>query len=488
MFSVQKLIVLIAIIWYIITAYYSIGYIHADEHYQIIEFAGYIDGTNTADDLAWEFNRKIRPATQPVVAYFIFKVCDFFSINNPYNQALVLRILTAFLAVFTILFFNKSVKKFIQEKYWKILLILSYFIWFLPFINIRFSSETGSGLLFLIAVSLVIRNVRKPTNFLLIGLVLGLSFLFRYQIAIAALGLVLWMLFVRKEKLKNLLLIAFSGLLVVFLGYLLDSWFYGESVLVFWNYLKVNLIEGAAASFSTRPWYHYIQLLLYYPIPFIGVLILLSFLLLAYQRKTNIFVWIVLPFFIIHSVISHKELRFLFPLINFIPVVFILFIQAVKWHKLSKKWQLLLKAVIVVLLFLNLGALFVSSLIPAGLSSRVKITKKIYDFKREQPIDLYSFHNSNPYMPWGLPTHFYMEEDIRYKEVKSYQSDHINLDAIPLFVVLQKDLATEEVKDFLKITGFKKITTGAFTPIVPLYRSDDNVLLLYGEELLIDKF
>ena len=46
-------ILLAAFIWYAFTAYFSMGYYHADEHYQIIEFAGSIDGSNTEPELAF---------------------------------------------------------------------------------------------------------------------------------------------------------------------------------------------------------------------------------------------------------------------------------------------------------------------------------------------------------------------------------------------------------------------------------------------------
>lgn len=157
----HQIIFIIAIIWYALTAYSSIGYFHADEQYQIIEFAGIIDGTNTAKDLAWEYNAQIRSAMQPAICCLIFKVCDFFSITNPYDKAFVIRLITGLLSVLAIYFFTNSCKNIILNKYRKLFLILSYFIWFLPFINVRFSSETWSGITLLLALALVVRNKRS---------------------------------------------------------------------------------------------------------------------------------------------------------------------------------------------------------------------------------------------------------------------------------------------------------------------------------------
>lgn len=55
---------------FFITAWKSDGYYHADEHYQLIEFAGKILGTHQPEELAWEYNARLRPALQPTIAAF----------------------------------------------------------------------------------------------------------------------------------------------------------------------------------------------------------------------------------------------------------------------------------------------------------------------------------------------------------------------------------------------------------------------------------
>src|SRR5690606_24752862 len=95
----------------------------------------------------------IRPALQPTICYVVFSALHFFQIDDPYSQTFILRLLTMFLALFVIRFFIKTMLPKINENFQKIFIVLSYFIWFLPFINIRFSSETWSGLLFLLAFS-----------------------------------------------------------------------------------------------------------------------------------------------------------------------------------------------------------------------------------------------------------------------------------------------------------------------------------------------
>ena len=193
----HNILFIIAIIVYTTTAFYSSGYFHADEHYQIIEFAGMLDATNESKDMVWEYHEQIRPTVQPVIASYIFKLCERLSIIDSYSKALFLRLITALLSLSIIYYFANTCKKIVSPEYWKLFLVLSYFLWFLPFLNVRFSSETWSGIFLLLSISLVLRNYRSISAYCLIGAVLGISFLFRYQIAFSIIGLFLWLLFMR---------------------------------------------------------------------------------------------------------------------------------------------------------------------------------------------------------------------------------------------------------------------------------------------------
>lgn len=477
----HKIVFIIALFWYSITAYYSIGYIHADEHYQIIEFAGLLDGTNQTTDLAWEFDRQIRPTIQPIIAHLVLRACDFSSIDNPYTKAFILRLITALLAVLSILFFTNSAKKFIEKKYWKVFLILSYFIWFLPFINVRFSSETWSGLALLVGVSLLIKDKLTRKTFVLAGLILGFSFLLRFQIAVAVFGLVLWLLFIAKEKISNLAWMISAGFFVVFLGFLIDSWFYGDSVFVFWNYLKVNLIEGAAASFGVSPWYQYFLLIGYYALPPIGLLILVSFLYVVYKKLKSIFIWIAVPFVLIHIFIGHKELRFLYPIINFLPIIFILAIQSFNWKIVSNVRRKLLQISIVFLLVLNLVGLLYVSTIPAGLSSRVKISEYIYQLGIEKQINLYCFNKSNPYYPWGLSTNFYFQDNLEIRELDFVEkSSFLKNKKKNILVIDLKDIEDIDIQKFITNNNMIEICKSSPKFLIPLLRGTQ-VLVLYSD-------
>ncbi len=196
----ERYFFLTALVVYIVVAWFSTGFYHGDEHYQLIEFAAYKMGNVSPDELAWEFDARVRPALQPFIAFIVIKLLQSISIADPYMQAFVLRLLTALLALFSIRFFTRTCNFMVNPRYHKAYLLLSYFLWFLPFVNVRFSSETWSGIMLLNALSLVISiNVRSSRMYLIGGL-LGLSFLFRYQNAFLALGLCLWLVFIEMKR------------------------------------------------------------------------------------------------------------------------------------------------------------------------------------------------------------------------------------------------------------------------------------------------
>lgn len=483
----QRLILIIALIWYSITAYFSIGYFHPDEHYQIIEFAGIIDKPETSKDLAWEFDARIRSAIQPMICYSIFKACDFFSISDPYDKAFVLRLITGWLAVLVIFTFIKSIKHSINDRYWKLFLILSYFIWFLPFLNVRFSSETWSGLSFLLALSFIIKFKKNYQTYLISGLLLGFSFLFRNQIAFAILGLVLWLVFIKKESAKNIVFMTAAGFFAVIIGFLIDSWFYGNWTFTIWNNFKVNLIDGKASEFGISPWYYYFFYIFRFSFFLFGMVIILSFLYLVYKRFNSIFVWIILTFIIIHSFIPHKELRFLFPLVNLVPVVFVLAIQnlpKITWMNPPNKF---IKVLMICFISANLIGAIAASIKPVGIPV-IRIEQAILKMDNKKPINIF-YIDKNPFSQWGLVTNFYDQKDLRFNklelnnQVKMYSADS---GLQNLLVVSIGNVQNPEVQKFIKNMNMKEKTRSMQKfqiPFLMIYGFNTrNLLILFSDE------
>ena len=96
-------------------------------------------------------------------------------------------------------------------------------------------------------------------NFLFIGVILGLASLFRYQVGAMIAGMILWLLFIKKEKIRYLTSLVTGILIVIFLGVIIDYWFYGNWTFTPWNYFDHNILQGKAADFGVSPWSFYID-------------------------------------------------------------------------------------------------------------------------------------------------------------------------------------------------------------------------------------
>lgn len=405
------------VIVYLFTAWNSQGYYQADEHYQIVEFAGLKTGATTAADLPWEYDQKMRPALQPAICYIVLSLCRVAGITDPYSEALVLRLLSGLLAIVIIYYFIRSSLPLIREDRRKYYILLSYFLWFLPFLNVRFSSENWSGLFFLAAVAAIQQNHKKEmAGFIGAGVFAGLSFLFRFQSAFLEAGLFLWLIFVAKEKWGNLLIFGISWLFVLQIGVLIDSWYYGEYVLSAWNYFDQNVIRGVAESFGTSPWYFLPLYVIILPGIPIGLLIALAFLLLLIKKPRNMLVWITLPFLLAHAISPHKEGRFLFPLVNLIPLLLMTAFGELESLPLFTRNR---KALVYPGIFLLCYLLLVNAtgLVCAGAKAaangRMVISQYIHEKFANREIRLICGSHCSPYNPWpDLPEHFYEEKSL----------------------------------------------------------------------------
>ena len=90
-----KYIYISSIIILIITAFFSTGYNHFDEHFQVIEFAGLKLGLTEKANLPWEYKCMMRPAVQPLIVYSVYKAASVAGITNPFMVGFLMRLLSA---------------------------------------------------------------------------------------------------------------------------------------------------------------------------------------------------------------------------------------------------------------------------------------------------------------------------------------------------------------------------------------------------------
>lgn len=458
-----KSISVAACLVYVLTAYFSSGYYHADEQYQIIEFAGHVLGTHTPSDLAWEFAFRLRPSLQPLMAAGVIKACSLAGLYDVYWVAFILRLVSALFALFVIHRFIRATLHLVMPRNHTLYALLSYLLWFLPFINVRFASETWSALLFMLALSFLLAPGSRK-HFLTIGICLGFSFVFRFQSAFMSAGLLLWMLFIQRTRWRDLLLTAAGGLLIVAFGMLCDYGFYGEFTCSFWNYFRVNILENGASDFGVSPWTYYMQVVLRMGLPLCGMFMLAALLTILLRKPSFVLLWVILPFSILHSYIPHKEERFLFPLAILFPLLMIVALQEWQQMALSLRPRLqritngTAKVLLALLLLVNFTGMAAMMVKPAGLG-RMAVTEYIYRRYPGPGLHLVYCSWSNPYNPWTLETRFYHNSHIHTTEIKVLQElDTLWQSTLPvqLLVARKKDVAYQNGAQALQRNGYTK--------------------------------
>ena len=298
------------------------GMYHPDELFQILEFGGYKLGAISADHLQWEFAAHIRPALQPAMVVLVSKLTGVSF--NPVHTALALRIISSIIGWLSLTFITLIGLNWLKDDHSKRFLLYSYaFLWFLPVIQAHFSSESLSGSLFFAGLGCVWMARNKPTNYWLMagGFLVGLAYICRYQSALLIVGLFAWCIFIGRFGFKKLAWFLIPAALAVLAGILIDRWFYGEWVNTAWNYFKVNIIQGKANEYGRAPVWSYFVWNFNELIPPLSIIIIAGALFALIRFPKNSIVMSIIPFIVLHFLISHKEPRFLYPLIIAVPVL-----------------------------------------------------------------------------------------------------------------------------------------------------------------------
>jgi phosphatidylinositol glycan class B len=334
---------------HLIAAWYNAGFLNADEHYQIIEFAQYKLGRQAASGLAWEFAATMRPALQPWIAAGAIRLAEAVGVVSPFAIAFALRLVSTLLALWVSLELCARVLRTVTSSYLKMVaLSLSVFLWIVPTIHGRFSSENWGAALLAAGLCLMIdsaeawpaERTRSVALAIGTGLLWSAAFYCRFQVGAAIAGAGLWLLAIRRARLP-LVAIAVSFAVGCGLNESLDRWLYGVWTLVPYNYLVVNLVQGKAAGFGRSPWWMVPVYLLAGLIPPFSFVIVALLLAGVWYARRELLVWTVVPFVVLHAAIAHKEPRFLIPVLYFVGPLVALSVQALpdRVRAVLKEWR-----------------------------------------------------------------------------------------------------------------------------------------------------
>ncbi len=385
---------------------FSVGYHHPDEHFQVLEFCNYKMGGTPATQLPMEFAMQCRAAMLPFIAYCFGKLFYALHIYNHFILVMVLRLamgLANWLISYKMYFI---LQKEISTQSAKLVFAISLFaLWFVPYTSVRFSSENVSAVLLSAALYLLLtirqNSKRAFLKTLLSGIMLGFSFYCRPQIGFAIAGIAIWVLMVEKWDYKYILYIAIGGLCSISISMCIDKWFYGTWVFTPYNYYNLNIVQNRAAYYGVYPWWYYFTSFIKMGIPPISIVLLLLFIMGILKKPYHLLSLIAITFIAGHTVIGHKELRFLYPII--IPF---LFIAACGFENIGMyiQNQKTIRIGLYTLFIINIPLLLYRTVSPA--QEAVKYLEHIYNYANHHNTALI-YINKSPYQFMGTEACFY---------------------------------------------------------------------------------
>jgi GPI mannosyltransferase 3 len=178
----------------------------------------------------------------------------------------------------------------------------------------RTMSETVSAPLVVLSLSCLLDRSSKGAA--LAGVWLGLAALLRYQNVLFAFSFVPWLLV--QQRGRDTLRFCAGAAACAVAGGLLDWATWGSPFHSLITYLKFNLLQDGASTFGVESVWYYATSLWNSTGPALLVLCGLALLGAVYQRALGLAAALYL---VVHSLIPHKELRFLVPCLPFCSIL-----------------------------------------------------------------------------------------------------------------------------------------------------------------------
>lgn len=338
----------LSLLFTVAAALLSDSVFQVDEHFQVVEFTGLKLGVTPASALPWEHAARIRSWMQPGAYAWLGRGLEAAGVTDPFALLRAFRLASGLLSWSALAALVLAVRAWIPSARWRRVACLSLTLpYFVPYLAARLSSESGATTFVVLALAALLPLAAAPGGIPFgspslgrlgaAGAALGFAFEMRYQAGLVAVGLLLWVLVHDRNRWRTLGALLGGMAFPLALGLAVDAWGYGSFQVVPWRYLSVNLLEGKAASFGTSPLPAYLWFLAGLFPPF-GLALLLGLLLFWWRFPRHPLTWATLPFVAVHSLIGHKEIRFLFPILPAAVICVILLLAAPPPDRRWERW------------------------------------------------------------------------------------------------------------------------------------------------------
>jgi hypothetical protein len=340
----------------VVYAIFSTGHLHYDEYFQTVEFASSKLGITDTADLPWEYREKMRSWLQPALYVVVGEAAQTLGIRRPMVLLFVFRFITGLVAWSALWTLIIAGRRWIDgEEQRRRLYSIAALLWLLPLLGVRTSGETAATAALCFAIASMEWRADLQDRMLrflaavLGGIAFGLCFGLRYPSGAMAAGAGLWYLYSTRHRLSLFMGLMLGATLALALGVIIDRWGYGTTTFPVFSYLYQNFVEGRAADFGTAPFFGYFYLPLANPMAPLALLLLAATITAWVRRPCSVLTWASAPYVALLCIPAHKETRFLYPLVPFLPffVVFALapklparFESAFKWLASGRRLHL----------------------------------------------------------------------------------------------------------------------------------------------------
>jgi phosphatidylinositol glycan class B len=383
-FSKYRNYIIFGISFHLLAIFLSEGPHRPDEHLGIIRLMNLKLGLFPQGELSWEFPLKIRPWIQPAFYAFVGNILALIGLKNPFTFMTFMRFLTSLISIASIFSLAKILLSEVQNKVSKKMgIFLLFNIWYFPFFHARTTNENLGIAIFTFCLALLFPYLKQSSTknipyskAFIAGLLLSLSFYIRYQMAFMIFPFCMWILFFKRPSIPVILNVAIGFLIMIGLNVGIDYWGYGELTFTPWNYFYENIMLNKASGFGVDPWWKYLSKTFLRGMPPFSLLFLLPPIWFLFKRPKSLWTWLTIPYFVVHSIVGHKELRFIFALGAFIPIMAaILYQEETKVREFfSTKFG---KIIFKISIFQNIVLMLISSVKPAF--SQIPFYKHLYN-------------------------------------------------------------------------------------------------------------
>ncbi len=294
----------------LIAAIFSQGYAMHDDHFVIEDgpFQWFLP-----DHGGW-FHRVEPPGhsvVYPSILYAILSSCMNIGITDPQSQMLVMRILHALFATLAIPLAAAIARKVGSERSAQLAALLVAVFWMLPFMSVRNLIEMMCIPPLMIGVYWTLRR-HSTKDLVLAGLAFAVAFMFRYHTALIAGTMVLVLAWQRQWRAALVLAVTYIVSVSLTQG-VIDMAVWGSFLAAPIAYVTSNF--AGVNDYTSGPFYQYAVLIIGILIPPLSILLLWRVLA---DKRPQLRWEIVLPiavFVLAHSLIAHKQERFILPIV-----------------------------------------------------------------------------------------------------------------------------------------------------------------------------